>query len=258
MAVTEPSAPAPKASMMVANDLRERIAGGEFKAGDALPVEKDLEAEYGMSTPVVRAALRILESHGLVEIKRGLGGGPRVRHPTLAEAAQGITLALQLADSRMSEVYLARDRIVAAAIERLAQRGTPIGELEAAVADLDAGIGDVSVYFRQLVEVGDVAVRLAGNSVETLLVETLRHIVTHDLAMAADEFYARTTRDEVVHTEAATATAWRLIVEHVSAGRATEARTAYEAQAAAIRGALQDFYPDLRVADLARARRSPT
>ena len=79
-----------KASIAVAADLRARIARGDLVAGQALPVESELMVELGVSKGVMREALRILEQQGLVEVRRGVGGGPRVRHPSIAEAAMAV------------------------------------------------------------------------------------------------------------------------------------------------------------------------
>src|SRR5947207_1563502 len=107
-----------KASMAIAAELRRRIAEGEFTPGDPLPPENDLTAALGYSKPVVREALRILETEGLIEVKRGLGGGPRVRRPSISDAAKPMGTYLQIGDVPVMDVWAARDRIVASAVER--------------------------------------------------------------------------------------------------------------------------------------------
>lgn len=62
--------------------LREQIIAGRYSAGDRL-IEKNLEAEHGVSRTVVREALRQLESERLVEIVPNVG--PRVRGLTYDE-----------------------------------------------------------------------------------------------------------------------------------------------------------------------------
>ena len=67
--------PVPKASDVLADDLRERILLGEVPEGTALPTERDLVAQTHMSRATVREALRILEVQGLIRIKTGRAGG---------------------------------------------------------------------------------------------------------------------------------------------------------------------------------------
>jgi len=63
----------------VAHRLSTAIALGEFSLGDRLPSERDLAALLKVSRESVRAALRRLADAGLIEIRRGRGGGAFVR-----------------------------------------------------------------------------------------------------------------------------------------------------------------------------------
>ena len=51
-----------KIADLVAGVLRERILSGELPDGAELPKQDDLLAEFGISQPPLREALRILES----------------------------------------------------------------------------------------------------------------------------------------------------------------------------------------------------
>jgi len=59
----------------VLREIRERKMG----AGDRLPNEVSMAQEFGVGRASVREAMRILETHGLVQIKPGPRGGPVVR-----------------------------------------------------------------------------------------------------------------------------------------------------------------------------------
>ena len=63
----------------IAHRLSTAIALGEFSLGDRLPSERDLAALLEVSRESVRAALRRLADAGLIEIRRGRGGGAFVR-----------------------------------------------------------------------------------------------------------------------------------------------------------------------------------
>jgi GntR family transcriptional regulator len=57
----------------VATELSNRLRRGEWKAGERLPTEHQLSAEFGVSRPTVRSALGRLESLGLTVTRHGLG-----------------------------------------------------------------------------------------------------------------------------------------------------------------------------------------
>lgn len=57
----------------VALALRTAIDGSEILPGDRLPTETQLAADFAVSRPTVRAALRDLESRGLVRTQHGVG-----------------------------------------------------------------------------------------------------------------------------------------------------------------------------------------
>jgi GntR family transcriptional repressor for pyruvate dehydrogenase complex len=55
--------------------LIDAIRSGYFQVGDRLPPERELAEELGVSRPVVRAALDILEEADVLEVRRGRFGG---------------------------------------------------------------------------------------------------------------------------------------------------------------------------------------
>lgn len=57
----------------VASALEERIIDGTFAIDERLPIESELQGQFGVSRTVVRDALRMLEVRGLVEIRQGSG-----------------------------------------------------------------------------------------------------------------------------------------------------------------------------------------
>ncbi|MEU9719370.1 GntR family transcriptional regulator [Streptomyces sp. NPDC047976] len=69
----------PSRRQSIADDLRRQIATGRLKAGERLPSEAQLAADYKVSTPTLRNALALLQGEGLVE--KVHGSGNFVRHP---------------------------------------------------------------------------------------------------------------------------------------------------------------------------------
>lgn len=86
-----------KASDLLADRLRARIIGQGMQPGDALPSEAELIESENFSRGTVREALRLLESDGLIEIRRGPRGGIRVSHPDVTQVSRSVALLLTLA-----------------------------------------------------------------------------------------------------------------------------------------------------------------
>ncbi|WP_117209535.1 GntR family transcriptional regulator [Allorhizocola rhizosphaerae] len=68
-----PRATAWGAYTAIAEALRAKIAGGDWKPGSLLPSESALSAEYGVARNTVRRALDVLAEEGLVEALPGRG-----------------------------------------------------------------------------------------------------------------------------------------------------------------------------------------
>lgn len=101
----------PKASDVLANDLRERILRGEFPSGTALPPERELVTQTQMSRTTVREALRILEVQGLVVIKTGRSGGAFVQQPGGDAVASSVSLLIRGQQLRLTALLETREAI---------------------------------------------------------------------------------------------------------------------------------------------------
>ncbi|MFY1702200.1 GntR family transcriptional regulator [Micromonospora sp. WMMA1923] len=70
----------------VVDDLRQRILSGELAPGDKLPTERDLQQRWGFSTTIIKHALTLLRSEGLIEGRRGSGNYVRTRTQLMRRA----------------------------------------------------------------------------------------------------------------------------------------------------------------------------
>src|ERR1700676_1127610 len=77
----------------VARELRERILSGDYV--DTLPKQEPLMADFNVSAPSIREAFRVLESEGLIVVRRGNVGGATIRLPSVDDTAYQLGLALQ-------------------------------------------------------------------------------------------------------------------------------------------------------------------
>jgi DNA-binding FadR family transcriptional regulator len=85
----------PRVAELVASRLRDDILTGRLKEGDVLPSQEALFAEFGVSPPALREAIHILESDGLISVRRGNIGGAIVHLPSAERTAQMISMVLQ-------------------------------------------------------------------------------------------------------------------------------------------------------------------
>jgi GntR family transcriptional repressor for pyruvate dehydrogenase complex len=66
--------------MEVTQSIKDAIINGDFRPGDSLPNESEFSKQLGVSRPVLREALRALQSQGWLEIRRGNQGGTYVKN----------------------------------------------------------------------------------------------------------------------------------------------------------------------------------
>src|ERR1700730_3414140 len=112
----------PKAAELIAGQLRRQIVRRELSEGEELPSEAELMARFDVSRPTLREAYRILESEGLISVRRGARGGARVHMPKADVAARYAASVLQANGVLLSDVYEARTMIESSAAAVLAAR----------------------------------------------------------------------------------------------------------------------------------------
>lgn len=93
----------------VTAQLQQAIVSGRLKPGDRLPTERELTEIFGVGRPTLREALRFLEAHGIIEIRRGKSGGSFVVEPS--EKTLANTLSTLLALSTAAPADLAEFRL---------------------------------------------------------------------------------------------------------------------------------------------------
>ena len=208
----------PKAAVVVARRIRRGIVHGEFQPGQALPNETELMALYEVSRPVVREALRILESEALINVKRGVGGGARVQRPDIGVVARHTALLLQLDHTTLEDVFEARSLIEPAAVRRLATLRPPgaIERLKQCHDDEMNLLDDLGQYPLIAARFHEELIELAGNKTIAMIGRLLLEIVeTHNRTMFA------ALQDEGAAVARDAAESWHgRVIEMIEAGDA--------------------------------------
>jgi GntR family transcriptional regulator, transcriptional repressor for pyruvate dehydrogenase complex len=169
----------PKAAELIAAYLRRQIVRHELGEGEELPSEAELMAEFDVSRPTLREAYRILESEGLITVRRGARGGARVHMPRADVAARYAASVLQANGVLLSDVYEARTIIEAPAAAILAERSSPddIAALRQLYAEADAIAGDPVEYLEAHHRFHNAVSDLAGNQTIALLARMIDAII---------------------------------------------------------------------------------
>jgi GntR family transcriptional repressor for pyruvate dehydrogenase complex len=249
----------------VAAELRARILSEPpDSAADTeayrLPTQDQLVREFGVSYPSIREAIRILETEGLVTVRRGSLGGAEAHRPDESSAAYHIGLALQ--GSRVTLRDLADglqllEPVCAAECARRDDRATAVvPALRANVEASAALVGDGVAFTRTAREFHDLVVASTPNA-------TVRHLIASLVALwsAQEETWAEALTARGEYPSAAEAgdvvRVHRRLTEEIEAGNVEEARRIARSHLAATQALLLDRFDDGVVnAASARARQA--
>jgi GntR family transcriptional repressor for pyruvate dehydrogenase complex len=249
----------------VAAELRARILSEPpDSAADTeayrLPTQDQLVREFGVSYPSIREAIRILETEGLVTVRRGSLGGAEAHRPDESSAAYHIGLALQ--GSRVTLRDLADglqllEPLCAAECAGRDDRATAaVPALRANVEASAALVGDDVAFTRTAREFHDLVVASTPNA-------TVRHLIASLAALwsAQEETWAEALTARGEYPSAAEADdvvrVHRRLTEEIEAGNVEEARRIARSHLAATQALLLDRFDDGVVnAASARARQA--
>lgn len=169
----------PKTGELVARRLRRMIVEGELKEGDSLPYEAALVEHFGVSRPTLREAVRVLESEGLVELRRGSRTGARVTFPGAEAVAKPAGLQLQLGGATLADVYVARGAIEPLSARLLADSGDAeaYDALGAALEETRSRLGEVDLFAAASARFHLRLVELCGNQTLALMAGMIHEII---------------------------------------------------------------------------------
>lgn len=227
----------PKAAEVVAAQIKTEIISGKYPAGTMLPPETEMAAQLSLSRPTVREALRLLESEGLVSIRPGPRGGPRVERPSSMAVTRSLTTLFQYERVSLAELLEARRAIEPACARVAADRAKPhdIAALKNSIERMRADLDDDTVFWSENANFHVALAEAGGNTVLNTLMVSLRELIyefTAGLHIDAEE------RSETVseHTE---------ILQAIVAEDPDAAARAAEAHLASFAARLKQVFPDL-------------
>jgi GntR family transcriptional regulator, transcriptional repressor for pyruvate dehydrogenase complex len=170
----------PRVAEIVASKLRDDILSGRLKEGDVLPSQETLFGEFGVSPPALREAIHILETDGLISVRRGNVGGAVVHRPTPERTAQMISMVLQARSATpvdVSEALMHLEPVCAGMCAARDDRMTEVVpylqyEIDVQTAQFD----DISQYVPNARRFHETLVSRCGNESMILLIGSLELI----------------------------------------------------------------------------------
>ena len=217
-----------KTGETVAAGIRRRIATGDLQIGDRLPTEEELTESYGIARTTLREGLRILESQGLIQIKRGRGGGAVVTMPDLDRLAEPLAVMLQLRHTTSGDLDEARRLIEPHMAAWLAKNHTEddLAALRAAVgaATAAADANDQERFGYAAGQMHLTIIERGGNNTLSVISQLLHKLVIDRYTTAAMNV------DQALMRRAARSY-WKL-VDLITDGDAEQASTHWEQQMA--------------------------
>lgn len=210
----------PKIAEVVAGTIRRDIVKGVLKEGDNLPAEAVLVERFGVSKPSIREAIRLLESEGLIEVRRGAAGA-RVRVPDERSAGRAVGTLLQLAGTTLADLWHAREIFEPPLAGELAEGrdDRDLRELRAAIDVQRRTLSDPPAFAAAVTDFHVIVVTLAGNSTLTTVTKLLEEVIRLHANTVASTFEA----PQHDHLRSTALAEHATLVDLISQRRATEA-----------------------------------
>jgi len=201
----------------VVDRIRIAIFRGDLKPGDQLPSEPELARQLAVGRSAVREAIRILESAGLLTVRRGHGGGTFVQERDVASLVPVFADILRLALVEVSELTRTRVLLETVVIQEAGALIKPID-----VAILHENVDQAEKYYHQ----GEVELRLAANLDFHMKLARIAASPVLELNVGAVikllSYYLETIPPTAEMVEG-TLAGHRQLIEHLAAGQVQEA-----------------------------------
>ncbi|WP_425052100.1 FadR/GntR family transcriptional regulator [Psychromarinibacter sp. S121] len=217
----------PRLEEQIYQSLLERIQSGTYGLGQRLPSEMELSSEFGVSRPVVRAALARLRDAGLVTSRRGAGSFVSSGD---SDSEGGFTPIGSIDDMtaffdyrRMIETRTAALAAGRASPEQVADLRRRLTQMD---KDIEAGVATVEQDVNFHIRIAEIA----GNR---FLLETLHMLRPHTMFMG--HFLRRLTASGYARGKAGMRNEHYGIVDAIEAGDSKAAERAMDQHLAASR-----------------------
>ncbi len=207
-------------------------------------------ARFDVSRPTLREAFRVLESEGLIGVRRGAHGGARVHVPNSDVAARFVGLVLQYDNVTVADVLEARSVIEPPAVRLLAarRRRRDIDALTAHLDEDERRLAGPESLVSAHTDFHETVVELAGNQTLGVLTGMLRHLITGVIMVHRAALPSGEGRES--HEDELALRAHRKLVELIAAGDATGAEVFWRRHVVETNQVLLQHFDEASVLDV--------
>lgn len=173
----------------VVQAIEGQILGGRLTVGARLPPEREFSERLGVSRTVVREAVRVLVTKGLLETRHGIG--TTVREVTREEVVKPLTLLLRACEEEVSIDHLHQVRSIleveSAGLAAEQATEADIENLRRICDEMEAAATDPKQFAEKDAEFHRRLCQTTHNPLTTLLLDSIRDLMAEVRTLVANE-----------------------------------------------------------------------
>jgi DNA-binding FadR family transcriptional regulator len=174
----------------IAELLIKEVRESGWPVGEILGSESELMARYGVSRPVLREAVRLVEQRNVAVMRKGPGGGLKIMAPDSAPIVDAAALYLEYRGIKSAELFSTKRRIEVITAELAANNITEEGvarlrsvldaeqEFIESGQDTEESVGGDEFHI--------VVAELSGDQILALFAEVLTKLAPHHVVLPHD------------------------------------------------------------------------
>lgn len=159
----------------IVRQIKESLFAGKLQAGDRLPAERELAEQFETSRASVREALRTLEQEGMIQVRKGVGGGAFIAdldHRPVTKSFQTLLSLKKISIQNIAEARLIFEPEAARlAAERVTEED--LRELEEVIQQMSLAVEKRELPDSFDLKFHQIIARAARNPILSMLAESM-------------------------------------------------------------------------------------
>ena len=161
----------------VAQEIERLILDGVLEAGAKLPPQRELAEQIGVSRTVIREAMQILETKGLLESRHGFG--TVVRQVSPDQFTQSMSWLLRSTRISLDDLHQVRSILEVENVRLAALNATPEGVqiLREIMEEMDSAKANIHLFAAKDAEFHSALASMTDNPLLIVLIDTFRNLI---------------------------------------------------------------------------------